>query len=54
MLLRIVSMLGCSGALLVGQFCRLTVAGLNQSRRVVGPVHAECLEDIIHTAPFGN
>jgi hypothetical protein len=37
-----------------GQICRLSVAGLNQSRRVTGPVHAECPEDPVHTAPFGN
>lgn len=36
------------------QLCRLSVAGLNQSRRVVGTVHAECPEEIIHSAPFGN
>src|SRR6185369_11301374 len=36
------------------QVCRLSVAGLNQSRRVVGTVHAECPEEIIHSAPFGN
>lgn len=37
------------------QVCRLSVAGLNQSRRVAGDIHAECPETIeIHTAPFGN
>ncbi|MFB3777673.1 MAG: hypothetical protein ACE141_08675 [Bryobacteraceae bacterium] len=40
--------------LLHGQVCRLSVAGLNQSRRVMGPVHAECPDEIVHTAPFGN
>ena len=35
------------------QVCRLSVAGLNQSRRVTGPIHAEC-PDAIHSAPFGN
>lgn len=32
----------------------MSVAGLNQSRRVMGPVHTECPGEIIHTAPFGN
>ncbi|MEN6604072.1 MAG: hypothetical protein ABFD86_16815 [Bryobacteraceae bacterium] len=45
--------LGC-GVLLDGQVCRLSVAGLNQSRKVMGPVHAECPDEVIHTAPFGN
>ena len=36
------------------QVCRLSVAGLNQSRRVTGQIRAECPEDIIHTPPFGN
>jgi len=45
--------MGC-GALLSGQVCRLSVAGLNQSRRVTGPVHAECSDEIVHTPPFGN
>jgi uncharacterized protein (TIGR03437 family) len=35
------------------QVCRLSVAGLNQSRRVAGPVSAECPAPL-HTAPFGN
>lgn len=35
------------------QVCRLSVAGLNRARHVVGPVHAEC-PDQIHSAPFGN
>ena len=38
---------------LSAQVCRLSVAGLNQSRRVVGAVHAEC-PGAPHTAPFGN
>lgn len=37
-----------------GQVCRLSVAGLNQSRRVMGNVHAECPEFLGHSAPFGN
>ena len=49
----IVAGIGC-GALLHGQVCRLSVAGLNQSRKVMGPVHAECPDEIVHTAPFGN
>lgn len=51
-----------AGALLVAvalgtgaQVCRLSVAGLNQSRRVMGPVHAECAGDfVVHSSPFGN
>ena len=35
------------------QVCRLSVAGLNQNRRVIGPVTAEC-PPTIHTPPFGN
>jgi len=35
------------------QVCRLSVAGLNRERRVMGPVSAEC-PDPLHTAPFGN
>lgn len=38
----------------LAQVCRLSVAGLSQSRRVTGQVHAECPEDIVHSAPFGN
>ena len=36
------------------QTCRLSVAGLNQSRRVTGSIHAECPTDLVHSAPFGN
>lgn len=36
------------------QVCRVSVAGLNQSRKVMGPVHAECPGDFLHSAPFGN
>ena len=43
-----------SVVVLSGQVCRLSVAGLNQSRSVTGPVHTECPEEIIHSAPFGN
>ena len=35
------------------QVCRLSVAGLNRERRVMGPVNAEC-PDRLHSAPFGN
>ncbi len=35
------------------QVCRLSVAGLNRERRVMGPVHSEC-PDRLHSAPFGN
>ena len=41
-------------ALCVSQVCRISVAGLNQSRRVTGAIHAECPEDFLHSAPFGN
>ena len=40
--------------LLPAQVCRVSVAGLNQSRRMTGQIHAECPEDVVHTAPFGN
>lgn len=36
------------------QVCRLSVAGLNQSRRITGAIHVECPNDIVHSAPFGN
>ncbi|MFN7938525.1 MAG: hypothetical protein U0R19_34675 [Bryobacteraceae bacterium] len=35
------------------QVCRLSVAGLNRERRVMGAISAEC-PDPLHTAPFGN
>jgi uncharacterized protein (TIGR03437 family) len=35
------------------QVCRLSVAGLNQSRRVTGAIQAECSSPI-HSTPFGN
>jgi hypothetical protein len=36
-----------------GQACRVSMAGLNRARRVMGPVHTEC-PGSIHTPPFGN
>ena len=36
------------------QVCRISVAGVNQARRVKGDVHVECPEDIVHSPPFGN
>ncbi|MCC6591081.1 MAG: hypothetical protein IT168_30630 [Bryobacterales bacterium] len=36
------------------QVCRLSVAGLNRERRVIGPVNTECPTQPIHSAPFGN
>jgi len=39
---------------LTGQVCRLSVAGLNQKRRVVGNVRGECPAEVVHTVPFGN
>lgn len=49
----------CLAALLAawcgwGQVCRLSVAGLNRNRRVMGPVSAECPGQPLHSAPFGN
>lgn len=41
------------GAELTAQVCRLSVAGLNRERRVVGPVSAECPTPL-HSSPFGN
>ena len=35
------------------QVCRLSVAGLNRNRAVMGPVHAEC-PLTLHSTPFGN
>ncbi len=35
------------------QVCRLSVAGLNRNRRVLGNVNAECPHPL-HSAPFGN
>ncbi|MCZ2147077.1 MAG: hypothetical protein LC126_04815 [Bryobacterales bacterium] len=37
----------------LSQVCRLSVAGLNRNRRVVGAITAEC-PNPIHSAPFGN
>lgn len=36
------------------QVCRLSVAGLNRDRRVEGDLSAECPNNPLHTAPFGN
>jgi len=38
----------------LAQTCRLSVAGLNRDRRVEGDVSAECPNNPLHTAPFGN
>jgi len=38
---------------LCGQACRLSVAGLNRNRKVMGPVDTEC-PGSIHSSPFGN
>lgn len=35
------------------QVCRLSVAGVNRNRRVMGPVSAECPFSV-HSVPFGN
>ena len=35
------------------QLCRLSVAGLNRNRKVLGNVNAECPHPL-HSAPFGN
>ncbi|MFN0171226.1 MAG: hypothetical protein ACKV22_32825 [Bryobacteraceae bacterium] len=42
-----------TGVLAQSQVCRLSVAGLNRNRRVLGNVNAECPAPI-HSAPFGN
>lgn len=41
-------------ASLEAQVCRLSVAGLNRNRRVIGDVNAECPNQPLHSAPFGN
>src|ERR1044072_706010 len=50
-------LIGCllllPGLALHAQVCRLSVAGLNQARRVTGAIHAEC-PSAVHTPPFGN
>jgi uncharacterized protein (TIGR03437 family) len=38
---------------LSAQVCRISTSGLNQNRKVLGPVHSECPVSI-HTPPFGN
>lgn len=35
------------------QVCRISAAGLNRNRRVLGPVNVEC-PGRLHSAPFGN
>ena len=35
------------------QVCRLSLAGLNQNRRAMGPIHVECPPSL-HSVPFGN
>jgi uncharacterized protein (TIGR03437 family) len=40
-------------ALAEAQVCRLSVAGLNQNRKAMGPIHAEC-PPTVHSPPFGN
>jgi len=39
--------------MLSAQVCRLSVAGLNRNRQVLGPVNVECPGGV-HSAPFGN
>ena len=53
-LLLVSAVLLCSGPGSYAQTCRLSVAGLNRSRKVTGVIHAECPEEILHSAPFGN
>jgi uncharacterized protein (TIGR03437 family) len=50
----VLSLILATQPFLSAQVCRLSVAGLNQARRVTGLIHAECPEEVIHTAPFGN
>ncbi|MGH9720986.1 MAG: hypothetical protein ACRD8O_12295, partial [Bryobacteraceae bacterium] len=54
--IRTVAILALLPQTLPGQVCRLSVTGLNQARKVFGPVHAECQDasGVIHSAPFGN
>jgi hypothetical protein len=49
----ILFILAAGAAPVEGQVCRLSIAGANDARRVMGPVHAEC-PGSIHSAPFGN
>jgi len=49
----ILSLALSAAAVCQAQVCRLSVAGLNRARRVMGPVNAEC-PDPLHSAPFGN
>jgi uncharacterized protein (TIGR03437 family) len=42
-----------AGGTLHAQICRVSVAGLNRNRAVMGPVNVECPPSI-HTAPLGN
>ncbi len=51
--LRLVSTAVVVSAALSAQVCRLSVAGLNRDRRVLGPVNVECPSPV-HSAPFGN
>lgn len=52
--LRLLVLLTLASASLTAQVCRLSVAGLNRNRRVLGPVAAECPNQPLHSAPFGN
>ena len=47
--------LACLCALpLCAQVCQLSVAGLNRNRAVKGEITAECPNNPLHSAPFGN
>lgn len=41
-------------AALSAQVCQLSVAGLNRNRAVKGEINAECPNNPLHSAPFGN
>ncbi|MGH9631034.1 MAG: hypothetical protein ACRD7E_22220 [Bryobacteraceae bacterium] len=50
---RILCLMAAAAIPALAQMCSFSIAGLNRSRVVMGPVHVECPGNI-HTAPFGN
>ena|GEM_PF-1139661 len=50
---RAIFLLLLGAGLVSAQVCRLSVAGLNRNRQVLGPVNVECPGGV-HSAPFGN
>ena len=51
--LRLAVLAAATIPVLMAQVCRISVAGVNRNRRIIGPVHAEC-PFTIHTPPFGT